>query len=202
VQKEVEVSACRERGIPILRRTSGGAAIVAGPGCLMYAVVLSYRLRPELKDIGRAHRFVLGRLADVLQLLLGESTSVHCDGTSDLVFAPSGTLVGGSPTLLKFSGNSMRAKRTHLLYHGTLLYGFDLSLVDSCLRMPPRQPCYRAGRSHSEFVTNLPVARQALVAAIEAAWPTSGEIGDWPRERVASLVVKQFGQDWWIHEFQ
>ena len=27
---------------------------------------------------------------------------------------------------LKFSGNSLRVRRTHLLYHGTLLYDFSL----------------------------------------------------------------------------
>ncbi len=37
-----------ELGIPVLRRASGGAAIVIGPGCLMYALVLSYELRPSL----------------------------------------------------------------------------------------------------------------------------------------------------------
>src|SRR5882757_11559316 len=61
VHQEVDEAACRERGIPILRRSSGGAAIVAGPGCLMYAVVLSYREHPELLDITHAHRFVMGR---------------------------------------------------------------------------------------------------------------------------------------------
>src|SRR5438309_745877 len=59
VAKEVNESACCERRIPILRRSSGGAAVVAGPGCLMYALVLSYNTRPELRDISRAHAFVL-----------------------------------------------------------------------------------------------------------------------------------------------
>jgi lipoate-protein ligase A len=30
--EEVNLAACRERGMPVLRRSSGGAAIVAGPG--------------------------------------------------------------------------------------------------------------------------------------------------------------------------
>lgn len=51
VAKEVNEAFCRQENIPILRRSSGGAAIVTGPGCLMYAVVLSYTKRPELKDI-------------------------------------------------------------------------------------------------------------------------------------------------------
>ena len=53
---EVRVDACRELGIPVLRRPSGGAAIVAGPGCLMYALVLSYQIRPQLRVLSEAHR--------------------------------------------------------------------------------------------------------------------------------------------------
>ncbi len=54
VNEEVHAQRCAELAIPILRRSSGGAAVVAGPGCLMYAVVLSYQSRPALRDITRA----------------------------------------------------------------------------------------------------------------------------------------------------
>jgi lipoate-protein ligase A len=216
VAQEVDVDACSDRGIPILRRSSGGAAIVAGPGCLMYAVVLSYRLRPELKDIRRAHGFVLGRLADALSQ---RGLAVAHAGTSDLVLSegarshPEGTRRGASksdPNLAprssllaprKFSGNSLRAKRTHLVYHGTLLYDFDLALIESCLRMPARMPNYRAVRAHRDFVTNLPMDRQSLVEAVDAAWPTESAVIDWPAERVAKLVEERFSSVSWNFEF-
>jgi len=35
VAAEVHVENCRERGIPVIRRTSGGLSIVGGKGCLM-----------------------------------------------------------------------------------------------------------------------------------------------------------------------
>ena len=44
---EVRRDACRELDVPVLRRVSGGATVVAGPGCLMYALVLDSRLRPD-----------------------------------------------------------------------------------------------------------------------------------------------------------
>jgi lipoate---protein ligase len=211
VSKEILLPACSERKIPVLRRSSGGAAIVAGPGCLMYAVVLSYRRRPELQDISRAHAFVLGRLAATLRPLLGAPGDFAHAGTSDLVIrqvlqrredgvTPCSQLPAPG-SIRKFSGNSLRAKRTHLLYHGTLLYDFDLSLVDVCLQMPPRQPEYRDGRSHSDFVANLPLGRDALVEAVAAAWPASGDLADWPRRRVAALVAERFGRDEWNYEF-
>jgi lipoate-protein ligase A len=202
VASEVNEHACRQQGISILRRSSGGAAIVAGPGCLMYAVVLSYQLRPELKDIRRAHEWARERLAKSLQPALGHKGSIRQAGTSDLVVVSSADEAGGPPVLRKFSGNSMRAKRTHLLYHGTLLYDFDLRLIESCLRMPPREPEYRRGRSHFEFVMNLPVTREALAKAVHRAWPTQVELKDWPAVHVAHLVETRFGCESWNFEFR
>src|SRR6187401_2887520 len=97
VAAEVNEPFCRQENIPVLRRSSGGAAIVAGPGCLMYAVVLSYVARPELRMLDRAHDFVLSRIAATFREV-GLAVS-HC-GTSDLA-------LDGK----KFSGNSLRCKR-------------------------------------------------------------------------------------------
>jgi lipoate-protein ligase A len=196
VGQEVDEAACREQEVPIVRRSSGGAAIVAGPGCLMYAVVLSLQRRPELRDIGRAHAAVLDRLVGAVQPLMDKTEIVSRAGTSDLTVA-----TGGSSPVKKFSGNSLRMRRTHLLYHGTLLYDFDLGLIDSCLRMPPRQPEYRGGREHVSFVTNLSLPRQALVDAIDGAWPTDGELTDWPADAVAGLVANRCRSDAWTYEF-
>jgi lipoate-protein ligase A len=197
VHKEVDAAGCREWNLPILRRASGGAAVVAGPGCLMYALVLSYALRRELKDIRRAHDFVLGRIAESLNSMTPGTSAIEQAGTSDLVLTEASS--PASPR--KFSGNSLRAKRTHFLYHGTLLYDFDLSLIDRCLLSPPRQPQYRAQRPHSEFVTNLPVSRAGVIGALKRAWPTESVLEDWPRGRVAALVTERFSREEWSFEF-
>ncbi len=197
VHKEVDEAACSERGIPILRRSSGGAAIVAGPGCLMYALVLSFQTRPELRDIGRAHSFVLERLATAMQPLLDRAGNIGRAGTSDLVLRDR-TIAA---IARKFSGNSLRVKRTHLLYHGTLLYDFDLPLIDTCLRMPPRQPNYRSARAHLDFVTNVSAGRRELAEAISAAWPASSKLTGVPMSRVADLAANRFANDRWTYEF-
>ena len=64
---EVRGDVCRDLHVPVLRRISGGAAVVVGPGCLMYAVVLSLRLRPQLRFIDQAHAQVLGTIAAALR---------------------------------------------------------------------------------------------------------------------------------------
>ena len=180
---EVRLDRCRKLGIPVFRRTSGGAAIVTGPGCLMYAVVLGFELRPMLRAIDQAHRFVLGKVVSALKPLV---PGVRCRGTSDLA-------VGDR----KFSGNSIRVKRNHLLYHGTLLYDFDLPLVDECLAMPPREPDYRQGRAHESFVTNLPLSSSAIRQAIVATWTATEPCDDRPRGRTAQLVVERYARSEW-----
>jgi lipoate-protein ligase A len=207
VEQEVDLAACRARQIPVLRRSSGGAAIVAGPGCLMYAVVLSYTIRPELRDLRRAHAHVLDRIGAALQRAIAHIGKVMRAGTSDLVIANfdqsalQSAIRNPQSEIRKFSGNSLRAKRRHFLYHGTLLYNFDLSLIETCLRAPPRQPEYRAARSHRDFVMNLPASQSALIRAVDDAWPTTGELKDWPATRVADLVAERFGRDDWNLHF-
>ncbi len=215
VAQEINRAECDGRRIAIVRRSSGGAAIVAGPGCLMYAVVLSYQARPELRDIGRAHSFVLNRLANAISM---SGLPISRAGTSDLVIADCGLRIADcqtsaresairnpkseiAPAWRKFSGNSMRAKRTHFLYHGTLLYDFDLASIESWLLMPPRRPDYRGARQHLDFLTNLPLGREQLTAALDAAWPTIGEPMDVPMSRVEKLVATRFGCDDWNYEF-
>jgi lipoate---protein ligase len=183
VAAEVRVENCRRRAVPILRRSSGGAAIVTGPGCLMYALVLSLETRPALRAIDLAHQFVLDTIARALVPLALE---VERRGTSDLALAGR-----------KFSGNSLRVRRHHLLYHGTLLYAFPLELVADYLASPPRQPDYRAGRDHRSFITNLPVSGEALRRAVIAAWPAGAPCTDWPRERTAQLAADKFSLEPW-----
>jgi lipoate-protein ligase A len=183
VADEVHVDVCRKRGIPIFRRTSGGAAILTGPGCLMYAVVLSCRLRPALRAVDHAHQFVLDRIASAIRPHVPE---VCLRGISDLAIADS-----------KFSGNSIRAKRDHLLYHGTLLYNFPVDLISDCLRMPSRQPDYRRGRPHAAFVTNLPVGAAVIRSALTETWNVGDLLPEWPRELVGRLVATRYSRDGW-----
>ena len=185
MEEEVAVEACRQRGIPIFRRHSGGAAIVAGPGCLMYAVVLSYDLRPQLRMIDEAHRFVLDTICQGVRQL---APMAQRKGISDLTI----------DERLKFSGNSLRCCRTHLLYHGTLLYDFPLELIAQCLKQPPRQPEYRQQRSHDAFVANLDVAVKPLRNAIVQAWGCEDSLLDtWPRTLTARLVDEKYSTEDW-----
>lgn len=146
---DVHMDACAASGIPVMRRASGGGTVLQGPGCLNYALVLDTRERPECATIDSTTRFVLGGISRAIHSLVGHS--VELKGTSDL------TAEG-----LKFSGNAQKRKRRFALFHGTILYGFDLALISQFLKHPPRQPDYRGSRAHENFVRNLPIQPHAI----------------------------------------
>jgi lipoate-protein ligase A len=175
---EVNLAACRRKNIPILRRASGGGTILAGPGCLMYAVVLRHDGIQESRSISHCHQRVLSRMVQSLAPL---APSVRSAGTSDLAFP-----VGDS--LQKFSGNALRIKREYFLYHGTLLYDFDLDLVSELLASQTREPLYRASRTHQEFIANLPTTRKQLTDAVITGWHARETIKAWPRERMIQIL--------------
>ncbi|MGB7344900.1 MAG: lipoate--protein ligase family protein [Pirellulaceae bacterium] len=148
VNDEIQIDFCRDRKIPIMRRCSGGASIVAGPGCLMYSVVVNLNRHGDLRKIDAAHTFVMSRVLNAVKPQIPE---VALQGTCDLTYQDR-----------KFSGNSLRISRTHLLYHGTILYASDLGLLANCLATAPRQPEYRGGRKHDDFVSNVPIDPEAF----------------------------------------
>jgi lipoate-protein ligase A len=183
IGSEVNGNTCQADGVPVMRRCSGGASIVAARGCLMYAVVLSYERRPELRMIDRAHHFVLETVAAAIRPLVPDLRQA---GISDLAIGDR-----------KVSGNSMRCCRRHLLYHGTLLYDMRLDLVERYLRQPPRQPEYRGGRSHKNFVANLPVDPRVLRESLAEAWRAFQPATSWPRAMTDQLAHEKYTTNAW-----
>ena len=141
--------ACASRNIPILRRDSGGGAVVLGPGCLNVALVLSLDARPALADVTGSYTTLLRALAETLAI---PNVTIH---STDLALKNR-----------KFAGHAQRRLRRTLLHHGAILYRFDLGLIDALLPEPPRRPAWRGSRRHREFLTNLPFARADLVARL------------------------------------
>lgn len=183
IAAEVDVAACEADGVPILRRASGGGAVVIGPGCLCVSVVLRSDSSPEMGMIRPSARYVMSRIRNALALLVPFAT---VEDISDLA-------IDG----LKFSGSAQQRKRRHFLHHSTLLCGFDLDRISRYLRTPPRQPDYRRGRSHADFLMNLPSGTDTLKHLIAREWMPEGEYGPVPMERARELVAEKYSRDEW-----
>jgi lipoate---protein ligase len=154
--------ACEAEGVEVLRRFSGGGAVVLGPGCLNYAVALSLDSNPQLIDVAASFRCLLGRMVTALGV-----RGLSIDGHADIA-------LDGR----KVSGNAQRRGRRAVLHHGTLLYDFDPRLASWYLKEPVRQPPYRGARSHAEFMGNIPLDSKMLRARLEIAWAGLVEMRD------------------------
>ncbi|MFM7245589.1 MAG: biotin/lipoate A/B protein ligase family protein, partial [Planctomycetaceae bacterium] len=187
---EVDADACRAAGVAVLRRPSGGLSVVLGPGCLMWTVVAAW---PEpTPTIGAIHDAILDPLCAALQ---AAGRDVVRSGSSDLAIRSRGSL-------RKISGNALRVSRGVVLYHGTLLDAFDLDLVGRVLRHPPREPDYRAGRPHADFLENLALGRGALEHAVRRAFVAEARRGDWPRDDVERLLRDRYLTPAWTERLQ
>ncbi len=187
-RQEVRLAACRRRRIPILRRISGGGAVLQGPGCLNFSLILRVDHRPALASITATNRFILERHRNTLEPLVGEAVSLQ--GSSDLTVR-----------CLKFSGNAQRRRRRCVLFHGSFLLGFDIPLMEQVLRLPRRQPAYRHGRPHADFLTNLRVPSGMMKAALRQAWGTTGTLRRVPLDRIEALVTARYASDAWNYRF-
>lgn len=181
VSEEVYQGACGRDDVALARRCSGGGTVVLAPGCLVFSLVLP---GDGILDVRRSVHGVLQRLADTLRT---DGLEVALAGVSDLIWHNR-----------KVSGNAQRHLRCYFLHHGTLLYDFDAELAERYLPLPTRIPAYRQGRSHRDFLTNLPVQRDELLGMVRQAFGASVLRRDWPALLTQQLVREKYSRPEWL----
>lgn len=155
--EDLNVDVVKSSAIPVLRRSSGGGTVVQGPGCLNYSLILRKDGSPALQDIRRSYEYILAKACGALA-----ATGVDCrpQPISDIALE----------TGRKISGNAQKRGRGFILHHGTLLCGFDLSLIERYLAMPKEMPEYRKGRAHRDFVANLDISSGKIKTCLKKAF--------------------------------
>jgi lipoate-protein ligase A len=195
VDEEIDLQVCEAAGVRVVRRPSGGATVVLGPGCLMWSVITPHPA--GVPPIEAIHASMLEPLAAAINETLPRVVPhagwrVARRGTSDLAVS-----VDGESPERKVSGNALRVRGHGVLYHGTLLDRFDLGLVGRVLRHPPREPDYRSRRQHGDFLVNLDLGMETLERIVRTAFHATLTHGEWPRDRVARLVTERYGTSDW-----
>jgi lipoate-protein ligase A len=125
-------------GIPLLRRRGGGCAVVVDPGNLVVSLVLPV---PGVGAITAAFTAISAQIAAALAAL--GIDGVRQAGVSDLTLDDR-----------KLGGACIWRTRGLLYYSTTLLVNPAWDLIDRYLPHPPREPAYRRGRPHREFLTS------------------------------------------------
>jgi len=143
---EVFLNVAAERGVPVLRRHSGGGAVVIGPGVLNFS---AFHLIDDLPGAGTIRGAMAAALRPLVAWIASFGLRVVEAGSSDLA------IQSADGTLRKISGNSQARKKRSVLVHGTILADPDFDAITELLRFPSRIPDYRAGRDHRGFLTSL-----------------------------------------------
>ena len=188
VASEININACEAKGVPMFRRFSGGGTVLQGPGCLNYSLAIKHEPLGIPAGLTDSYRFVLERHVKFCTNQV--SGSVQIQGISDLA-------VGGR----KFSGNAQHRKRLCSLFHGTFLLGFDLGLIETYLPMPSKQPAYRGGRSHGDFLCNLSMTPRDVRRALKQVWEADEELQEIPLERIEALKRERYSRDEWNFKY-
>lgn len=136
---EIRLGAVLDDGVPVYRRKGGGCAVVLDPGNLIVSAVFPAKGYLNVHALfNRAVRWLTNGLLE------SGITDVYRGGISDIVLNNK-----------KVGGTCFYRARDIAYFSASLLVNADLELIRKYLKTPPRQPAYRNGRSHLDFLANL-----------------------------------------------
>ncbi len=133
---EIDELFIRERGIPVVRRLSGGGAVFHDLGNINFTFI---------RNATPSEGLDFQRFTEPIQQAL-QSMEVECEfsGRNDL-------LIKGK----KFSGNAQHFHGGRILHHGTLLFASDMADLSGALRVAPEKYRDKAVKSVRSRVTNI-----------------------------------------------
>lgn len=129
----------RQDALTVMKRPSGGQTVMLTPNNLVIAAVFSDQQVMKPKDVfSMLNKLIISGIEEAGMDNLSQR------GISDIAIAGK-----------KILGSSIYKNKDKLLYHAVLNLGEPASTFERYLKHPTREPDYRKGRNHAEFVTSL-----------------------------------------------
>ena len=125
--------------ITVMKRPSGGQTVMLTPNNLIIAAVFSGQRIMKPKEV-----FILLNKLIISSIEEAGITDLSQRGISDIAIAGK-----------KILGSAIYRNKDKLLYHAVLNLGEPARTFERYLKHPSREPDYRNGRNHAEFVTSL-----------------------------------------------
>jgi lipoate-protein ligase A len=136
---EVHENRCQEDKIPILRRRGGGGTVVLSPGVLVISLAKCIKHQFHFKEYFRQiNAYIIESLKSL------KIRDLNQQGHSDICIRDQ-----------KILGSSMYRSKHLLFYTASLMVSNNLDIIDRYLKHPSKEPEYRRGRSHREFLTTI-----------------------------------------------
>lgn len=125
--------------IPVYKRPSGGQTVVLTPNTIIISVIL---ITTDFNNPQYYFQMLNQKIIDALQK--AGIQNLNYKGISDIAIGEK-----------KILGSSIYRRKEKLLYHAVLNVGESADTFEKYLKHPVKEPDYRKGRPHSEFVTSL-----------------------------------------------
>lgn len=150
-EKEADAEALARDGVGLVRRQSGGGAVLLFEGVLCWEAWADLgeveRIHPGGSGIRQCYAALSKPVVDGLARLGIEAFHAGiCDVS---------VRVPGEERARKLAGTAQLRRRDRVLVHGSLLVSADVGLLSRYLRFPSEQPDYRQGREHGDFCTTV-----------------------------------------------
>ncbi len=147
---ELNTEAVQTADVPVYKRRGGGGAVFLSKD----SVCVALRFRRK-RDLGIPDYFAMGN--GFIQNALQDALKIELKprGISDLAWMDR-----------KVLGSSLHLPRDRAIYLASILVDTPLDLLDRFLRHPSREPDYRQGRAHADFIRNL-----AVIPGLESLTP-------------------------------
>ena len=129
-------------GVTVMKRPSGGETVLLTPKMLVLATLMPVREGMKPRDYFMAANDRIIRALE-RQGVRGLSTR----GISDISIGDK-----------KILGSAVYRYPRSVFYHAVLNVAEDVALIVRYIRHPKREPDYRRGRTHGDFVTSLTAA--------------------------------------------
>ena len=146
---------CAELHVPVLQRKGGGGAVVLHPHCIVISMGLWVR---RYFHNGYYFQHINAAVVDSLAVYHTKFADLRHHGISDIAWGEH-----------KVGGTSIFRSRNYLLYQASLLYRAEVDKITALLPHPQREPDYRGGRMHAEFLCGLvdivPASQQDAISA-------------------------------------
>lgn len=191
IRREVNLQKCKEYGIDIVRRRTGGGAVYHDSnGEITYSIIAPERFFP--KDVMHSYEEICGWVMQGL-------TELNIKGE----FRPINDIqINGK----KISGNAQTRREGILLQHGTILYDVDVHRMFTVLNVSKEKISDKMIANVEERVTSISKINGARMEEVEKALFNGftkekeffeGTWSEWERKRAEELTKTQYRTKEW-----
>lgn len=139
VEKSLIQETVLEDHVEVFKRPSGGETVILTPKTLVLSTTVNTEgfMDPQIffKNI---NQIIIEKLSDF--------------GIKDLQFRGISDICIGNKKIL---GSSIYRRKNKVFYHAVLNVSESIDLISKYIAHPPREPEYRKGRPHKDFVTSI-----------------------------------------------